>query len=309
MLCSRGPLLRLRTAQSMKRTSILSAYVLACTALLDMPALGQTPEAPQAPTQDAKQETKRDLPIPAAETQHYSAQGQPAATPVSYASVTELNGMLAQLEATSKSTQADLVRLRVERWKTDNSYKKQTLANVDSIQRNLQSALPEIITQLQAAPEDLPATFKLYRNLDALYDVLGSVTESAGAFGSKDDFQSLSNDLNGFEGTRKQMAQRIESLSSAKEAEIVRLRADLKTAQAAVPATSATAAKKTVVDDNQAEKKPAATAKKKPTTKPKTTTPSGQTPATPTPAAAKPSAGQPQTPPPAQQPTTTAKPQ
>ena len=291
----------------MKRTAILSVYFLACTALLEMPALGQPPEAPASP-QDAKQETKQDLPIPAAETQHYSAPGQPAATPVSYASVTELNGMLAQLDATSKSTQADLVKLRVERWKTDNTYKKQTLANVDSIQRNLQSALPEIMAQLQAAPEDLPATFKLYRNLDALYDVLGSVTESAGAFGSKDDFQSLSNDLNGFEGTRKQMAQRIENLSSSKEAEIVRLRADLKTAQAAIPATPATSAKKTVVDDNQPEKKPAPAVKKKTATKPKPTTPSGQTPATQTPATAKPSAGQAQTPP-AQPPTTTAKPQ
>ena len=109
----------------------------------------------------------------------------------------------------------------------------------------------------------MPATFKLYRNLDALYDVLGSVVEGAGAFGSKDDLQTLSNDLNGFEGTRKQMAERIESLSSAKEAEIVRLRADLKTAQAAIPATPP---KKIVVDDNEPAKKPAV--KKKPAAKP-----------------------------------------
>jgi len=274
----------------MKRTSILSVYFLAGTALLSMPVLAQSPETAQASAQDAKPENKPDLPIPAAETQRYSVQGQAAASPVSYASVTELNGILSQLEATSKSTQGDLVKLRIERWKTDNSYKKQTLANIDSIQRNLQAALPEIIAQLRAAPEDLPATFKLYRNLDALYDVLGSVTESAGAFGSKDDLQSLSNDLSGFEGTRKQMAQRLENLSSAKEAEIVRLRADLKTAQAAIPTTPP---KKVVVDDNEPEKKPAPVKKKpaaKPATKPATTT---------TPA--KPSAGQAQTPP-AQQP-------
>ena len=76
---------------------------------------------------------------------------------------------------------------------------------MDSIQRNLQNALPEMIGQLRNAPEDLPATFKLYRNLDALYDVLGSVVESTGAFGSKDDFQALANDLSSFEGTRKQI--------------------------------------------------------------------------------------------------------
>jgi hypothetical protein len=199
----------------------------------------------------------------------YSVQGQGPAysgqqgAAVSYASVTQVNGLLAQLEATSKSTQADLSKLRIERWKTDGSNKKQALGNVDSIQRNLQNALPEMLTQLRNAPEDLPATFKLYRNLDALYDVMGSMVEAAGAFGSKDDFQALSNDLNGFEGTRKQMAERIEGLASSKEQEIVRLRADLKTAQAAIPVAPP---KKIVVDDTEPPKKPAV--KKKPAAKP-----------------------------------------
>jgi len=212
---------------------------------------------------------------PAASSPQGDAQG---GQPVSYASMTQLNGLLAQLEENSKSTQADLVKLRIERWKTDGASKKANLANVDSIQRNLQGALPEIISQLRAAPEDLPATFKLYRNLDALYDVVGSVAEGAGAFGSKDDFQSLSNDLSGFENSRKQLAQRIETLSSAKEAEIVRLRSDLKTAQAAIP--PAPPPKKIVVDDNEPVKKPVVKKKPKPAT----------------PNTAKPAAGQSQTP-------------
>jgi chromosome segregation ATPase len=173
-----------------------------------------------------------------------------------------VNGLLEQLEASSKATQGDLMKLRIERWKTDGSSKKQALGNVESIQRNLQSALPEIIAQVRNAPEDLPATFKLYRNLDALYDVMASVAESAGAFGPKDDFQSLSNDLNSFESTRKQLADRLTNLAASKEQEIVHLRADLKTAQAAIPATPP---KKTVVDDNEPPKKPAV--KKKPVAK------------------------------------------
>jgi hypothetical protein len=200
--------------------------------------------------------------------------------PVSYSSVTQLNGMLAQLEASSKNTQADLVKLRIERWKADNSYRKQALGNVDSIQRNLQDALPGMIAQLRAAPEDLSATFKLYRNLDALYDVLGNLVEGTGAFGSKDDLQALQNDLYGFESTRKQLAQRMETLSSAKEAELVRLRTELKAAQAAVPAAPP---KKIVVDDNEPPKKPVV--KKKPAAKPATA-----------PGTAKPAAGQTQTP-------------
>jgi hypothetical protein len=203
----------------------------------------------------------------------------PQGAPVSYASVTQVNGLLAQLETASKATQADLAKLRIERWKTDGSSKKQALGNVDSIQRNLQNALPEIIGQLRNSPEDMPVTFKLYRNLDALYDVLGSVVESAGAFGSKDDFQSLSSDLNSFEGTRKQIAERLENLAASKEQEIVRLRTDLKTAQAAIPAAPP---KITVVDDTAPAKKPAV--KKKPVVKKPATTPPGTTPATTPPA-------------------------
>jgi len=252
----------------MKRASILSTI----SSLLLITAVASLGQGPAATTIGSPSITPQ-----------YSTQGAaaPGSGPVSYASMSQLNGMLETLEATSKTTQGDLVKLRIEHWKTDNASKKQALSNVDSIQRNLQGALPAILAQLRTTPEDVPATFKLYRNLDALYDVLGSVVEGTGAFGSKDDLQALSNDLNSFEGTRKQIAERIESLAAGKEAEIVRLRADLKTAQAAIPATPP---KKTVIDDNEPAKKPAV--KKKAPAKAPTTAP-GTTPST-----AKPAAGQ-----------------
>ena len=242
---------------------LISYSFVLCWLLWSATALGQTASAPAA-----------GHPSP-----QYSMQGSgpasPQGGPVSYASVSQLNGLLAQLEATARTTQADLAKLRIERWKTDSSTKKQSLNDVDSIQRNLQSALPEMIGQLRNAPEDMPATFKLYRNLDALYDVMGSVVEMTGAFGSKDDFQALSNDLNSFEGTRKQLADRVNNLATSKEQEIVCLRADLKTAQAAIPAAPP---KKIVVDDNEPAKKPAV--KKKPVAKkPATTTPAATPPA------------------------------
>lgn len=189
--------------------------------------------------------------------------------PVSYSSMSQLNLLLSQLEQASQATQADLAKTRVEKWKTDSSTKQQGLANVDSIQRNLQNALPEMIGKLRASPEDLAATFKLYRNLDALYDVFGSLVESAGAFGSKDEFQSLENDLSAMERSRRAFADRMDSLATAKEAELARLRTDLHNAQAAAPVTPP---KKVIVDDNEPPKK--AAPKKKPAPKkPSTTTP------------------------------------
>jgi hypothetical protein len=194
----------------------------------------------------------------------------PAQPPVAYASVSELNGILTRLQQTEQSMQSDLGKTRIEKWKTDASSKKHALANVESIQRNLQSALPETITQLNNSPEDLAASFRLYRNLDALYDVFGSVVESAGAFGSKEEFQNLGNDMNGLESARRQFGERLQKLATSKEDELTRLRAQVKTLSAAPPPPP----KKVVVDDTEPPKKPA----KKKATKPKPATTNPDTP-------------------------------
>jgi hypothetical protein len=192
---------------------------------------------------------------------------QPAAqSPVSYSSISQLNAMLSQLEQASQYTVGDLSKLRIEKWKVDSGGKRQAQSNVSSLERNLQTALPEIIGQLRSSPESLAATFRLYRNLDALYDVFGSVVESAGAFGSKDEFQSLENDLNALERSRRSIADRMESLSASKEGELARLRTALQNAQANAASQPP---KKVVVDDTEPPKKPA---KKKTAPKPTAST-------------------------------------
>jgi hypothetical protein len=187
--------------------------------------------------------------------------------PVAYSSVNELSGILTGLQATAQSMQANLQKTRIEKWKTDGATKRQTQNNVESLKRNLQTALPDMIAQLNSAPEDAGASFKLYRNLDALYDVFGSVVESAGAFGSKDEFQGLSNDMNGLESARRSLGERVQKLTVAKEEELKHLRAQVKTLAAGPPAPP----KKTVIDDTEPAKKPAAkkkAAKPKPATTP-----------------------------------------
>src|SRR5579863_256526 len=217
--------------------------------------------------------------LAAAAAQVVSAPASAAkAPPVPYASVSQLNLMLSQLEQVSQTTQADLAKLRIEKWKTDSNTKRGSEADVESIQRNLQNALPEIVSELRASPENIAITFKLYHNLDALYDVLGPVVESAGAFGPKDEFQSMQNDFTALERSRRDLAERMESLASAKEGELTQLRGQVRELQAAV--VPPTPPKKVVVDDTQPEKKPV---KKKSATKsakpapPPTTQKSGTT--------------------------------
>ena len=199
----------------------------------------------------------------------------PTSSPAPYASVSQLNLMLSQLEQIAQAMQVNLANLRIEKWKTDGNTKRGSLSDVESIQRNLQMALPEILGQLRASPESLPATFKLYRNLDALYDVLGPVVESAGAFGSKDEYQSIQNDFSALERSRRSLADRIETLASAKEGELTQLHSQVRQLQTVAPAPPP---KKVVVDDTAPAPKP----KKKPVPKPpKQATPAAPTPSSP----------------------------
>jgi hypothetical protein len=201
-------------------------------------------------------------------------QPSPDQQPVSYASVTQLNNILGQVEQTAQSAQLDLARLRIDKWKTDSNSKRQAQSNIEALSRNLRTALPEVITQLRNSPEDLSLTFKLYRNLDALYDVFGSVAESSGAFGSRDEYKSLATDMDMFEKARRDLAERTERLTASKEAELSQLRAQLKAAQAA-----AVPPKKILVDDAEPPaKKPV---KKK--TAPKAKQPANQPPPQPPP--------------------------
>jgi hypothetical protein len=196
-----------------------------------------------------------------ASAQSTSPSQPPASAPVSYSSASQLNQLLTQLEQVSQTTQVDLAGTRIDHWKTDANTKRQTQANVESLQRNLKAALPAIISEMRNSPENLAASFKLYRNLDALYDVLSSVVEAAGAFGSKDEFQALDNDFNTIETARRSLAERMQGLAESKEGELTQLRVQVRNAQPVVAAPP----KKVIVDDTEPVKKPSA--KKKPAAK------------------------------------------
>jgi hypothetical protein len=187
------------------------------------------------------------------------------------ATAAEATASLGQLNQIIQSTRIDLTRLRVDKWKTDAASKRQAEANVESVQRNLTAALPTIVQQARANPGSVSATFKLYRNLNALYDVMSSLTELAGAFGSKEEYQALANDTSNLDTLRRSLADRVEIMATSRDNEVAQWQAR---ARQAAAAAAAAPPKKIVVDDNEPVKK----FTKKPAAKKKTTTASEQNP-------------------------------
>jgi hypothetical protein len=178
---------------------------------------------------------------------------QTSASNSNSSSASELQITLQRIEQTSQAAALDLARLRPDKWKTDGDIKNQAQANADSISRNLTSALPTLISGVRTAPQSMAANFKLYRNLNALYDVFEGLAESAGAFGSKQEFEALSRHVQDVDAFRRTFGDYMETLAAAKDTELAR-------ARTAMPSgTQATRPKKIIVDNDPAPK----TSKKK----------------------------------------------
>ncbi|MGC2110808.1 MAG: hypothetical protein WA655_14910 [Candidatus Korobacteraceae bacterium] len=203
------------------------------------------------------------------------AQTAPVSAPPANASATGSVSMtsilpdLDRLQAAASQANLDLGQMRIEKWKADGDSKRQAQSNADSIQRNLTSALPGLIADVRSAPQNLGAEFKLYRNLNVLYDVLASVTESAGAFGSRSDYEALARQLEVIDSVRRDLAYALEQFTASTQSELDHLRTQVRTLQQAAAATPPP--KNVVVDDSEPAKK--TSHKKK--TKPSTSTASG----------------------------------
>lgn len=170
----------------------------------------------------------------------------------------DLSPILGQLQQTAQAINLKVARLRIEKWKTDSASKQQVQQNADSISRNLTAALPGMIEQVRANPQSLAAEFKLYRNVSALYDVFAALTEAAGAFGPKGDYDALAGEAANLDNIRRAMGDKIENLAVMKDTEITRLRTQATQVAAAPPPPP----KKIIVDD-EAKPKKAAPKKKK----------------------------------------------
>jgi hypothetical protein len=169
---------------------------------------------------------------------------QASATAASDAS---LKDVLARVQAMAQKSDADLARLHIDKWKADSANKQQAQSSADSIHRNLVNAVPDLVQLVQASPNSLSANFRLYRDLNALFETFAALAESAGAFGPADQYSPLAADLTQMDQVRQQIADRLDLLAGTNDTELARLR----TRPAAAPAKAAAASSKVVVDDNQ----------------------------------------------------------
>lgn len=165
-----------------------------------------------------------------------------------------LNAILSDLQRVSLATNGDLGKLRIDKWKADGPEKQQMQQVADSLQRNITQAVPGLITDLQGSPGSVLKAFKLYHNLNVVYEFLSSLSEAAGAYGKREEYDPLSSDASGLDRVRQNLSDYIEHSATNMETQLKN------SAPPKPPAAQTTqqAPKKVIIDDT-----PTTTKKKK----------------------------------------------
>ncbi len=102
---------------------------------------------------------------------------------------------VANLRPALANVQTALGSINIGRWKASSDIRANSQQDLTSMQRDLTTTLPGLMAQAEAAAANGPAalspTFAVFRNIDALYDVLLRVTETAALTGPSSDANVL----------------------------------------------------------------------------------------------------------------------
>lgn len=151
---------------------------------------------------------------------------------------------LDRLEAAASQLAVDLGGLRIDKWKASSGAKSAAQADADSVQRNLNSALPGLIRAVRSSPDDVNAGFKLYRNVSALGDVVSTLTEAARAFGPKGEYEALAQQSQLLGSVRRKLGDSLEQLTASTQQKLSQMGEQIKSQREQLAAAAAAAAAK-----------------------------------------------------------------
>jgi hypothetical protein len=147
----------------------------------------------------------------------------------------DLNAVLMQVQQSTSSASADIGKLHVERWKTDADQKQQLQHIGESLQKSIANAVPVLVTNVQSSKGSVSATFKLYHNLNVIYENLNYLADVAGGLGKKEEFDPLAADCAALESARQSLSTYIAESAGRLEAANRQLSITPAAAQTQVP--------------------------------------------------------------------------
>lgn len=183
----------------------------------------------------------------------------------------DLNAIVLQIQQATSSASVNIGKLRIEKWKTDSGQRQQLQQVADSLQKNIANAVPELVNDVQSSRGGVVASFKLYHNLNVVYEFLSSLADAAGGLGKREEYEPLEKDAAALDTARQNLSIYIEQAA-------VKLETASRHAAAATPVQVVPGKKVVVID----EADPPVKKRVKPTKKKASTPAAAPTPAPPT---------------------------
>jgi hypothetical protein len=176
----------------------------------------------------------------------------------------ELNAIVLQVQQATSSASINIGKLRIEKWKTDSGQKQQLQQIADSLQKNIANAMPGLINDVSGSKGSALTSFKLYHNLNVLYEFLSGLADAAGSLGKREEYEPLATDAAAIDTARQNLSTYIEQTVGKLES-ANRALAGTNPAQSHQPGTVVPGRKVVVIDetDPAPPKKRAKSTKKK----------------------------------------------
>jgi hypothetical protein len=181
-----------------------------------------------------------------------AARLEPSAKASSGDPAVNLDSILTEIQQVVQATNADITRLHIERWKADPTDKQQLQQVADSLHKNITYAVPDLLSDVRSGHGSVSSMFKLYHDVNVVFEYLNSLTDAAGSLGKKEEYDPLNSDTAALDKARQHLSVCIEQAAASMESKLRSTPAAPASSQA--PAPPATPKKIVVYDDVPAKK-------------------------------------------------------
>jgi hypothetical protein len=124
--------------------------------------------------------------------------------------------------------QTAMGEMTLDRWKASPAIRTEADGNLRSVQRDLASTLPPLLAGADAAPDSTAKTLAVYRNVEALYDVMLRLDAAGRLAAPSNQTSALDQALASLSDARRALGDQVQANAENQEARVIHLQAALK---------------------------------------------------------------------------------
>ena len=118
--------------------------------------------------------------------------------------------------------------MTLDKWKASPGIRTEADGNLRSVQRDLLSTLPPLLAGADAAPDSTAKTLAVYRNVEALYDVMLRLDAAGRLAAPSNQTSALDQALASLSDARRALGDQVQANAEGQEARVIHLQAALK---------------------------------------------------------------------------------